>query len=278
MKIISVLNDIKNIEDLKICDEIIIPTIYSISYEYAFNADEIRTIVETYKDYKFILGLDSILSEDMLDDVFSLLSSLKDLNMDVLFSDMAILFHYQSLKKVNKLIYNASTYICNYQDIEYFLNSNIRVFISNELSKEDLIKNCEYDNVILQAYGLYPIYYSKRKVLSLYKDYSSLDYNPFKEYKIKEEKREEKYIIREYENNSHSIIYNAYKILIFNELNEIKPAYIFINSNDVEVLNTYKKGVEEGFSLELENYLKSIDEGVDKSLMYIRPSILNKDE
>ena len=45
MKIISVLNDIKNIEDLKICDGIILPTIYSIAYEKAFSVDEIKEIV-----------------------------------------------------------------------------------------------------------------------------------------------------------------------------------------------------------------------------------------
>ena len=278
MKIISVLNDIKNIEDLKICDGIILPTIYSIAYEKAFSVDEIKEIVGKYPDYHFILGLDSILSEEMLDDVFELLGDIRDLDLDVLFSDMAILFHYKSLKKLNKLIYNASTYLCNYQDISFYAKQNIRVFISNELSYDDLKKNCELDNVILQAYGLYPIYYSKRKVLSLYKEYSSLDYDPYKDYEIKEEKREEKYKIKEYKDNSHSVIYNAYKILIFKELEEIKPAYIFINSNDARVLNAYKKGIEEGFNAELEVYLKSIDERVDKSLMYIRPSILNKDE
>ena len=278
MKIISVLEDIKNIDNLKLCDEIILPSIYSIFYKKAFNKDEIIKIVNENKDMKFILGLDGIIDESILDDVIKLIEDLKELDLDILFSDMAVFYYYQNKGKLNKLIYNASTYLCNYLDIEYYHSLNVRTFVSNELSYEDLKINCKYDNVVLQVYGYYPIYYSKRKVLSLYKDYSHIDYDPYKEYEIKEELREEKYKIREYENNSHSVICNAYKILIFEELKELKPAYIFINSNDINVLNIYKEGIVKEFNQTLEENLKSIDERVDKSLMYIRPSILNKDE
>ena len=278
MKIISVLEDIKNIDNLKLCDEIILPSIYSIFYKKAFNKDEIIKIVNENKDMKFILGLDGIIDESILDDVIKLIEDLKELDLDILFSDMAVFYYYQNKGKLNKLIYNASTYLCNYLDVEYYHSLNVRTFVSNELSYEDLKINCKYDNVVLQVYGYYPIYYSKRKVLSLYKDYSHIDYDPYKEYEIKEELREEKYKIREYENNSHSVICNAYKILIFEELKELKPAYIFINSNDINVLNIYKEGIVKEFNQTLEENLKSIDERVDKSLMYIRPSILNKDE
>ena len=276
MKIISVLEDIKNIDNLKLCDEIIIPSIYSISYKNCFDKDEIIKIVNDNKDMKFILGIDGIIDEKIIDDVIKFIDELEYLDLDLLFSDMAILYHYQKKNKLNKLIYDASTYLCNKSDIEYYQRLNIRVFVSNELSIDDLKINCRYDNVILQAYGYYPIYYSKRKVLSLYKDYAKIDYDLNKEYEIKEELREEKYKIKEYD--SHSVIYNAYKILIFEELNELKPAFIYINTNDIEIIKCFKKGNEEGFEKDLEDKIKSIDERVDKSLMYIRPSILNKDE
>ena len=274
MKIIGLLNP-NNMYNISLFDEVIIPTIYSIYYEYAYSKDEIIELINTCNNIniKPILEVDALLSENDVKLVYNLLDELKGMKFDVMFSDISILSYFKDEK--NRLVYNAPTYICNKMDIEYYKNLNVRVMLSNELSLDDCITNCKYDNVILQVYGNYPIYYSKRRVVSLFKEHSSLDFDSLKCLEMKEETREERYIVKEYENIPHTTILNAKKICIFKELDKINPSYIFVNTNNTDVIKMYKEG---SFTSIDEEVLIDIDERVDKSLLYSNPSILNQNE
>ena len=280
MKIISIIKTMDDINRLSLADMLIIPSIYSIYYDNAFSIDEIKEAIEKCNklNIKAIVAIDALIEEDELDEVYSYLDILSNTNSMLMFSDMAILAYYKRINKLDKLIYNAPTYVCNKEDIMYYKNMGILVMSSLELSLDDLIINAKLDNLILQVYGYFPIYYSKRKVLSLYKKYANLDYNPYTEKEIKEEFREEKYKIREYETIPHSIILSANKICIFEELENIKPNYIYVNTDSTDVLSMYKEGIEKGFKKEFELALKEIDERIDKSLLYTRPAILKEDE
>ena len=96
-------------------------------------------------------------------------------------------------------------------------------------------------------------------------------------YFLKEELREERYNIIEY--NTHSVITNAKKLLIFNELNVVKASYIYVSSyqldNFKEVISIYRKSIDSNsFNEEDLNKLKLISKDYNSSLLYSNPSIL----
>ena len=155
----------------------------------------------------------------------------------------------------------------------------IRVFMSNELAYDDLLKNSELDNNIISVYGYFPIYYSKRRVLDLYNKHmdNKIDLKDNVNYFLKEELREERYNIIEY--NTHSVITNAKKLLIFKELNVVKASYIYVSSyqldNFKEVISIYRKSIDSNtFNEEDLNKLKLISKDYNSSLLYSNPSIL----
>ena len=280
MKLIGVIKNVDDINKFSFVDMLVIPSIYCIYYDKAFSIDEILDLVDKCNDanIKPIVGLDALIEEDMLEDVYSYLDTLSLKNCMIMFSDMAVLGYFKKNNKLDKLIYNAPTYICNKDDIAYYQKQGIKVKMSQELSIDDVIINSGFDNVVLQVYGYFPIYYSKRKVLSLYKEYAKLDYNPYLEKEIKEELREEKYKIKEYDEIPHSIILSANKICIFEELEKIHANYIYVDTDNVDVLKIYKEGIINGFTNASALALKEIDGRVDKSLLYERPAILKEDE
>ena len=280
MKIITCIKSLDDISKFSFVDMLVIPSIYSIYYDKAFSLDEINEAITLCENANItpVISLDSLIEEDMLEDVYTYLDVLSKKSCMIMFSDMAVLAYYKKINKQNMLIYNAPTYVCNEEDIKYYQELSIKVMLSLELSLGEVEKNCSYDNTVLQVYGYFPIYYSKRKVISLYKEYAKLDYDEFVEKEIKEELRDEKYKIREYKNIPHSIILSANKICIFEELDKIKPSYIYINTDDLDVLNLYKDACINGFNEKGALALKEIDGRVDKSLLYTRPAILKEDE
>ena len=76
----------------------------------------------------------------------------------------------------------------------------------------------------------------------------------------------------------HSVILSANKICIFEELEKIMPKCIFINDDNEDVIKIYDDAINTGFTEDKKLALSKICERIDKSLLYIRPSILNKDE
>lgn len=282
MKLITCLSNFNDIDEISFVDEIIISTKYSIYYDIYFKEEEIAEIIKKCNDLniKALISIDSIIPENKISEIYDFLNKFIKYQCDFIFTDFAILSFFKEKNQLNRLIYSASTYVCNRDDIKYYQDLGIRTIISNELSLDDLIENCKYDNVILQTYGYYPIYYSKRNVLSLFSEYANIKIDINKAYEIKEEQRDEKYIIKEYHDfDNHSIILNAYKLCIYKELNDINPKYIYVNTNNLDVLKIYKEGIDKNNFTEMnELALKKIDGRIDKSLIYIRPSILNKDE
>lgn len=281
MKIISELRNIDMLEELLEVDEIIIPTVYSILYENILNEDDINKVISwcILQGKKAILKVDRIIEESQVYSLYEFLDKFKDYDVNFMFSDLAVLSYFKDLNMLHKLVYNAPTYMTNYFDIAYYKSLGIRVFMSNELSYNDILKNCELDNVILTVYGYFPIYYSKRRVLDLYNQHTNNKYD-LKDnvnYLLKEELREERYNIIEY--NTHSVITTAKKVLIFKELNSLKASYIYISSyrniDLKEVISLYKKAInDDNFNESDLNKLKDYAKDYNSSLMYDNPSIL----
>ena len=225
MKIITDLICLKDIDKLNGSDYVIISTKYSYFYEYAFDKEDIILALNKLKENKIkpIIKIDKIIDENEIEEVHNFIDMFINYDTDFMFSDMAVYNYFINKNyEINRLIYNAPTYICNIEECKHYKLENIRVMLSNELALDDVIKCAKEDNVIIQTFGYYPIYYSKRKVINLYKEHANKDIDPLsKKYKIVEETRKESYHIVEY--YDHSIITSANRILIFNELDKVIP-------------------------------------------------------
>lgn len=281
MKLISDVKDINNLDDLLALDEILIPTRFSVLYETSFNETEIDSIISwcIYNSKRAILKVDRIFEESEIKILYSFLDKYKNYDINFAFSDLSVLAYFKRINMLHKLIYSAQTYMTNYFDINYYKSMGIRVFMSNELAYDDLLKNSELDNNIICVYGYFPIYYSKRRVLDLYNKHmdNKIDLKDNVNYFLKEELREERYNIIEY--NTHSVITNAKKLLIFKELNVVKASYIYVSSyqldNFKEVISIYRKSIDSNsFNEEDLNKLKLISKDYNSSLLYSNPSIL----
>lgn len=281
MKIITDLRNINNLDELLEVDEIIIPTEYSILRECVLNIDEINKVISwcIYQGKKASLRVDRIIEESQVNSLYNFLDMFKDYDVNFVFSDLCVLAYFKEKNMLHKLVYNASTYMTNYSDLNYYKDLGIRVFMSNELSLDDVKLNSLANNAILLVYGYFPIYYSKRRVLELFNKHMNDKYllEDNKNYLLKEELREEKYNLIEY--STHSVITSAKKMLIFEELSEVNSTYIYIssykNDNLKEVISIFKKAsLTNCFSEEDLNELKGYAKEFYSSLLYSNPSIL----
>ena len=202
-----------------------------------------------------------------------------------IYTDMSI---YCILKKYNlehKSVYFSKTINCSTNDIKQYNNLNIKSLVSTELTLDDLIKISNLQNNFIYTYGYFSIFYSKRKLLSLYKQYASLDYeSQNKKYTLLEETREEHYPVIENENGT--FVYGSYIYLLFNEIEKLnKNNYFYIDSTFIEeddllkILNIYNNSFNNNeFNEQSLNELKQINNNTGSSFLYLKPEILKENK
>lgn len=280
MKLIAELQSLDNLNDYQDIDYLLIPTLFSIASSHAPLSNlEIAKVMQwsTTNKTKAVLKVDQLIENKYLNSFLRYLEKYAYYDCLFLYSDFAVFNFFDDKKMLNKLIYNAPTLICNTKDCDFYNNRGIKVFVSNELSIEELTECAKIKNTIVQSYGYFPIYYSQREILSLYNKHvnSDRDYKN-KLYYLKEGKREELYPVLEKEN--YTVIFSKAKILIYKDLEEIKPEYIFINSNFLKpdnfkkILKLYVEGIKNGFKDD--DKIKMIDNNYENSLLYSKSNIL----
>ena len=203
------------------------------------------------------------------------------LNIDYfLFSDMAVLYYFKAKKLEHKLIYTAKTLNCSYQDAYYYQKQGIKVMLSNELTLEDITKITELNNIVLEGYGYSNIFYSKRKLLSLYNEAKQLRNNlPDKLMHIKETNRDNTYPI--YQNQNGTFIYTNYKYIFYSELKAIENLFmfkiesLFIDEVDLfAIIDIFKKAINGDINDSDYQKLIVLDNNVGHSFLYKKPLIL----
>jgi putative protease len=249
-----------------------------------FTFPEIEKIVERAKalNKETILKVDKIMEEDDLDDLYKFLDNAMELGIDYyMFTDMSVLNYFKEKNEMNRLIYASKTMNCSYNDISYYQSQGIKVIPSNELTLEDLHEIVKLDNIVIDGYGYSSIFYSKRKLLTLFKEYiESEDDFTNQLFTIKEEKRENRYPI--FENKNGTFIFTANKYVIYKELEELQNSFMFkveslFVSEEVlfEILTIYNKAIKNGISEEDYQKLLSLDNNISTSFLYKKPSILD---
>lgn len=208
---------------------------FSLIYE-DLNVD--KAIKELKKASKtIILSLNKIFTEDEINNAYEFLDKYK--NEDVLFyiADLGLIKYAKDNNILNKMIYNPETMITNYLDLKVYMNFNLDAYgISNEITINDLkeIYNQTKAPLFYLGFGKRLMFYSKRKLLSLYKEKYQKNFDMDNLY-LKEETRDDKYKI--IENDNGTMIYRSYFISLHKELDDLLfIKYFYVDPLDLDEL------------------------------------------
>ncbi len=278
--VVTELKSMNNIDKYNV-DVLILPTKFSAMHDFVVDFQQLYL----FNKFQIALKMDKIISEN---EILELEEYIKEsISFPIsyyIFTDMSI---YYLLKKYNldqKSVYFAKTINCSTLDILKYNNMNMKCLVSTELTVDDINKISNLENNFIYTYGFFNMFYSKRKLLSLYKEYSKINYeSKNKKYYLIEETRKEYYPV--FENNNGTFIFSSYAYLLFKEielLNKNNYFYIdstFISEDDlIAITNIYNEGFNKGFSDNLLGELKAINDNVGTSFLYITPEILKEEK
>ncbi len=195
--------------------------INSYKKKAVFIIEDLSLIKSLDKDVQIALKLEKIYDDEMLDNIDEAI--FKRIKY-IFYSDLGIYhkYHDKYLHSI-RFVYHAPTYLTNYHDVNYFNRINYFVVVSNEISSDELIKivNRNSKKVGIDLFGLSPIFYSRRLLLTNYFNYKGLKLDPKdNNYFIREETRNNKQRIVEDENST--IIYDDEYYHLDEELNDLK--------------------------------------------------------
>ncbi|MBO4623293.1 MAG: U32 family peptidase [Bacilli bacterium] len=264
-------------------DGFVMPIKGLASYNAKFDLNDAQ-IVSNYcksKNILLIAKIDKIFMEDEINDLYKSLDYLRSLDIDYyMYTDVAVLSYFSKHNLLNKLIYTSSKLIASFNEAKYYTDQGININPSSEISLDEIKKICSLDCVCLTVYGYLDIFYSKRKLISLYGDHLHKSLNPKGSYKIIEESRDDENIILENENGT--FIFSSFIYLLYRELSFVNPKFIKINSFNLnkkdlfKIIDIYKDAIDNGISGEGYNELLDINGNVDSGFLYKKAGILNE--
>lgn len=276
--LVTEIKSLNNIDKYNV-DLLIVPTKFSSVSDFCVQLNELNI----FKDKKIALKIDKIITEYELEELDLFIKETLEYNISYyLFTDMSVYYILKKYNKHDKSVFFSKTINCSSYDIKEYNKLNIKCLVSTELQLDDLVKISNLENNFIYSYGYFNIFYSKRHLLSLYKTYSNLNYqSKNKKYTLLEETRKEFYPV--IENDNGTFIYSCYCLLLFKELELLnKNNYFYIDSNFIEednlfnIINIYNELMKSGYSDDLYNKIKQIDENIGTSFMYLKPEILKE--
>ncbi len=250
MKIIGTIKKVGDLVDLKKkCSGVLLRhKDTSVRYDVAFSTTELIEIISIAVEFKLTVYVDftNLFDDDNLDKAVKLALDLQEYNVFYIYSDLGF---FNKLKSTlsKKLIYSPDTYLCNYLDFNFFNKYKIfGAFPSLEIPLTDInvIGNNKKVKLFYKGFGKTPMFFSKRKLVTLYQENFDLP-KVGKKSKLKliEETRKEEYLIDEKNNGTH--IYQVGVRNILPSLDTISDVVDFL--------------LLDGMYLPQEDYLKAID-------------------
>lgn len=246
-----------------------------------YNINELEEVINLIhqKNKKVYLNVRRIFHEDDFELIEEIIKQTIKFNVDYyIYSDFGFYEIMRKLGLESKLIYQVNTYMTNVFDVEIMLKENYSVVLSTEISYaeiEKIVKDIK-GNVYLNAFGYYPIFHSRRKLITNYKKYRKEELNLNKKFDIVEELRDSHYPIEE--NYNGTVIYTDGLYYLSNEiysLNNINPNLKYLIYSKYTTEEEYLKIISTYSSL-LENKQASWDdfENLTKGLLYEKSKLL----
>lgn len=261
---LSNINDLEYLNNL--ADGIVVYTNdFSCVYNKAFSLEEIKEIYEKKGNLKLFIDLSIMCENKDINDISCFIDEFKTLDVYFYYIDLGV---HQLLKEKgleNRGVFNPSTLITNSNDAKFYLRQNmLAVQVSNEITVSDQAKISEScnSNIWLKSFGYMQMFHSKRHLISLYEEHSGkkIEKNNYESY-LREAKRNDFYHI--FESNRGTLLFRHYVINYLNELDLIKPNYIFLDNIFIKddvfklVVKIYSDFLNEKISKEEANSLIS---------------------
>ena len=279
MKIVSELKDLSLLENYDVDGWIVSILGLSCYYDKLYTLDDIRKIVKiAHKNNQIVyVNAKKIIHEQDIDKVICLVKELENIGVDYYFyGDLAFYEIAKELKITNKLIYQVVTYMTNKYDIEEMLKDNNSVVVSTELSFEeikDIVNNIKHP-LYLHGFGYYPLFHSRRELISNYLIYRNREIDLEEKYDIVEELRKSHYPIEQNENGMVVYLDGAY--YLSDELDSVNDVYCVLLSKFIE-LDDYKKVLEVYTKTKNYQALNDLNVVLSKGLLYEESILLKKE-
>ena len=252
---------------LDLCDGVVINSKFSISINPIPNDEEIDKIInESNKFNKLvILDISSIMENEEVLELESYIKKYIDKNVKFLYTDIGIHMLLKKYRIENRGIYDPKTLITNSYDMNLYLDSNVfAVGLSNEIPLRDVynMSQKKKGNIWLKVFGYHQMFYSKRKLISVYYKHKNISNEIKRETTfLREETRPDLFHIDE---NIHgTVIYRSYVLSYLRDLDKIRDIeFMYFDSAFID---------EEDFILVLSIYNKTIsgEMYLDEALDYL---------
>lgn len=201
-----------------------------------------------------------------------------------LITDLGLFNIAKSLKIENKLIYNPETMLTNYLDLELYKNLGFDALaMSLEIPFSDVVlaKEKTNANLFYMVFGKRMMLYSRRKLLSLYKEKANINI-PNETLYLKEINRDDYFPI--IENETGTKIFRSYIVSYLDQLDKIEFKYNYLDSYDIDfdiykkVINIFKDYLDKKVSKEESlNKLNSLNLNINDGFKY-KDSVYQKEE
>lgn len=249
---------IYNINTLNKCADLIDTAVlmcpkYAYIYEDSFDIDNAIAYCKE-RSIDIVLAINRIFMESELDEIKSFVLKYKDYKF--LVSDLGVVEIFKELSIQDRVIYDPDTLICNSSDLSVYNSYGFDALgMSNEILIDDVKVSFNRTNapIFYQVFGRKLMFYSKRKLLSLYEEYKNIKFTK-DNLSLVEEKRS--YHIPIFENENGIYCFRHYFISLLKEMDSLsflKYAFfetITLNDEEVfEVLSSYKNNDESRLTL-----------------------------
>ena len=279
MKTVAELKDLCLLENTKVDGWIVNVFGLSCYYDRLYSLKEIESIVDIAhgQNQKVYVNAKKIIHEQDIDKVTYLVKELEKIGIDYyIYGDVAFLEIVEGLIINAKLIFQVATYMTNKYDINEMLKDNNSVVVSTELSLEEMkeIVNDTPKELYIHAFGYYPIFHSRRELISNYLMYRNKEVDLVANYDVVEELRKNHYPIEQNENGMVVYLDGAYNLteeIAFFE----KPTIILLSK--FIGLEDYQKILEIYTNTKDYRKLESLNIVLSKGLLYEQSILLKKE-
>lgn len=210
MKILTTIHNLDNLKELSLISDGFLIGNYKYAKALTLSIDNINDVASLIKDYKkevYVL-FNKMFTDFEIDELKEYIKTLNLNNIDgFIGADIGLLKVFKDLGIIGKFIYNPETLLTSYFDFNYFSDDNIKgAFSSKEITLDDVLnigKEKKY-KLFYFGHGNMSMFYSKRRILSLFNEVSTIS-NPHNKYDISliESSRDEQFPILEDDAGTH---------------------------------------------------------------------------
>ena len=201
------------------------------------------------------ISITRIFMEDELDTIKTFIQKYPTTKFVV--SDIGVVQLFIDMNRIQDVVFDPTTLVCNSMDLDIYASLGVdAVAMSNEIPLKDVELSYKITkaSMLYHVFGRKLMFYSKRKLVSVYKEFRSLEFENTN-LSLIEEKRN--YNIPLFENENGTYCYRQYNICLLNELDTLsflKYAYLeSITLDDdcfVNVLSVFRKVVNKEITIE----------------------------